>query len=252
MQTYGTIDREKPPGGLIPSESDDLVAKVGAASSLASAGALALFLLLYAINGPWKDMPSYAVQARGWLTISIFVLIFLLTIFFVIAVATIHVITPERWKLLSLIALGFALMYAAICSANCFLQLSFVQQRIAAGADLGALEPWTSASPNSALFATDNLAFFLQGLATVALVPLFGGSRMMNTIKWLFVSNGVFNAIGLVVISALSMETSSGRILYFFMVLGWATVLGASLALLSVVFHRRLLPGFRLPKEIWR
>ncbi|HEU4898288.1 MAG TPA: hypothetical protein VFX88_12100, partial [Actinomycetota bacterium] len=149
----------------------------------------------------------------------------------------------QRWRLLSLTAFGFAVMYAAICSANCVLQFSFVRQQLASG-NLAGLEPWTSASPNSALFVTDNLGFFLQGIATLALAPLFGGSRLMNAIKWLFILNGVSTAAGLVLISVSSLASPSGQALYTVTVLVWGIVLAVALLLLAVAFRRRLLLGF--------
>lgn len=238
-----TAGRDQAAGTDDLQASEDLAATVGMWSSLAAGVVLGLSMVVFVLVGPWKDLGSYAAHAGDWKFIGIWVLFFLLTVSFVPAVAAVHAVTPQRWRLLSLTAFGFAVMYAAICSANCVLQFSFVRQQLASG-NLAGLEPWTSASPNSALFVTDNLGFFLQGIATLALAPLFGGSRLMNAIKWLFILNGVSAAAGLVLISVSSLASPSGQALYTVTVLVWGIVLAVALLLLAVAFRRRLLLGF--------
>jgi hypothetical protein len=105
------------------------------------------------------------------------------------------------------------------------------------------LEPWVAASPNSVMFALDNLGFFLQGLATLFLAPLFGGRRITNAIRWLLVVNGV-GTIGLIVLTGvMSFGSASGQALYRATTVVWAVVLTTALLLVARAFQRRLLPG---------
>ncbi len=223
-------------------ESEELARTLGRWSSLAAALVLAVGTAAFALSARWTDLAAYAAGFDASKLI-VWVLYFLLTLFFVPVVASIHAVTPERLRLLSLTALGFAVMYAAICGATCALQFTFVRHQILGGS-LTGLEPWVSASPNSAMFALDNLAFFLQGIATLFLAPLFGGSRIMNAIRWLFVVNSILT-IGLIVLTGvMSFGSAGGQTLYRASTVVWAALLTTALLLVAAAFQRRLLPGF--------
>jgi hypothetical protein len=125
----------------IRTSPETLTTAVGMWSSAAAAVVLVLAMVLFALVGPWKNMAAYAADADGWIINGIWAMFLLLTIFFVPAVAAVHAATPERWRLLSLTGLGFAVAYAAICSANCVIQLAFVRQRIAVQHPAGEGQP---------------------------------------------------------------------------------------------------------------
>lgn len=223
-------------------DSKELARTLGMWSSLAAAVVLALGTAVFALSERWTGLAAYAAGFNASKLI-VWVLYFLLTLFFVPVVASIHAVTPERLRLLSLTALAFAVMYAAICGATCALQFTFVRHQILGGSSAG-LEPWVSASPNSATFALDNLGFFLQGIATLFLAPLFGGRRLMNAIRWLFVVNGV-GTIGLIVLTGvMSFGSASGQSLYRASTVLWAALLTTALLLVARAFQRRLLPAF--------
>jgi hypothetical protein len=203
-------------------DSEELTRTLGMWSALAAAAALAVGTVVFVLSEQWTDLGAYAAgfnasKLIGW------VLFFLLTLLFVPVVASIHVLTPLRWRAFSLTGLGFAVMYAAICGVSCALQFTFVRHQILAGRLVG-LEPWVAASPNSVMFALDNLGFFLQGLATLFLAPLFGGRRIMP------------------------FGSASGQILYRATTVVWAAVLTTALLLVARAFQRRLLPGFNATK----
>ncbi len=129
-------------------ESEDLARTLGMWSSLAAAVVLAVGTVVFVLSARWTDLAAYAAGFNDSKLI-VWVLFFLLTLFFVVVVASIHAVTPERWRLLSSTGLAFTVMYAAICGITCALQFMFVRHRILGGS-LTGLEPWVSASPNSA------------------------------------------------------------------------------------------------------
>jgi hypothetical protein len=222
-------------------DSEEFTRTLGMWSALAATAVLALGTVVFVLSEQWTELGAYAAgfnasKLIGW------VLFFLLTLLFVPVVASIHVLTPQRWRAFSLTGLGFAVMYAAICGVSCALQFTFVRHQILAGRLVG-LEPWVAASPNSVMFALDNLGFFLQGLATLFLAPLFGGRRIMNTIRWLLVVNGI-GTIGLIVLTGvISFGSAGGQTLYRATTVVWAAVLTSALLLVAAAFQRRLLPG---------
>lgn len=233
-------------GGSAPAEgaqdewaSDAVLRFAGTWSAVASAVALALGAGIYVLDGRWPGMAIYATRFNNAQLI-VWVFFALLALFFVCTVVSIHAATPERRRLFSSAGLGFTLMYATICVSTCVLQFTYVRYRINDG-DLAALEPWTSASTKSATFALDNVAFFLQGIATLCLAPLFGGTRITNAIRWLFVANGV-GCLGLILLASfMGFETAASHALYLATTLVWAALLGAALILVAVAFHRGLL-----------
>jgi hypothetical protein len=223
-------------------ESEELARTLGMWSALGAAVVLAVGTILFVLSEQWTDLAAYAAgfnasKLTGW------VLYFLLTLFFVPVVASIHALTPERLRLLSLTGLGFAVMYAAICAATCALQFTFVRHQILAGR-LAGLEPWVAASPNSVMFALDNLGFFLQGIATLFLAPLFGGRRITNAIRWLLVVNGIGTIVLIALTGVMSFSSASGQTLYRASTVVWAALLTTALLLVARAFQRRLLPGF--------
>ena len=126
----------------------------------------------------------------------------------------------------------------AICGVSCALQFTFVRHHQILAGRLVGLEPWVAASPNSVMFALDKLGFFLQGLATLFLAPLFAGRRLTNTIRRLLVVNGI-DTIGLIVLTGvMSFSSASGETLYRATTVVWAAVL--TTALLLVAEHSRV------------
>lgn len=242
MATLG-IHGAEPAGGSASTPdrwaSDGVLRTVGMWSALATATALVLGTLTYVLQGPWTGMAAYVRDFNsGELIWAVFFA--LIALFFAPTVASIHMATAGPRRLLSVTGLGFSLMYATICVATCVLQFTFVRYRIN-DASPAVLEPWASASPLSATFALDNIGFFLQGIATLCLAPLFGGDRITNSIRWLFIVNAI-ECFGLILLASfMGFGTKDRHALYLGTTVVWAAVLGTALVLVAVAFHRRLL-----------
>ena len=218
---------------------DEVLRSVGTGSALATAVALALGGVTFVLDGLWPGMTAY-VADFGNTDLLVWASVALIALFFVPTVVSIHVATPGRRRLFSLTGLAFTLMYATICVATCVLQFTYVRYRIDDG-NLAVLEPWTSASPRSATFALDNLAFFLQGIATLFLAPLFGGTRITNAIRRLFILNGAGSLVLILLAGFVGFETPGLNALYLATTAVWAAILGTALVLVGVAFQRRLL-----------
>lgn len=218
---------------------DRVVRTVGMWSALATATTFVVAVITYVGEGRWTGMATYVRNfTNGKLIWAVFFALFALL--FVPTVVAIHAATPERRRLFSVTGLGFSLMYATICVATCVLQFTYVRYRIHDG-NLAVLEPWASASPRSATFALDNLAFFLQGVATLCLAPLFGGNRITNSIRWLFIVNAVGCLALILLASFMGFETPGQNTFYLALTVVWAAILGTALVFVAVAFHRRLL-----------
>lgn len=226
---------------------EEVLRTVGMWSALATATALALGALTYVLEGTWTGMATYVREFNNG-ELVVWVFFALIALFFVPTVVSIHMATPERQRIFSLTGLGFSLMYATICIATCVLQFTYVRYRIDDG-NLAVLEPWASASPRSATFALDNLAFFLQGVATLCLAPLFGGNRITNSIRRLFIVNAIGCFVLILLASFMGFDTSGRHALYLGTTVVWAAILGAALVLVGLAFQRRLFPAVSPTRE---
>jgi hypothetical protein len=225
-------------------EYEDLARTFGTLFALAAAAVTALSaLFLLATNTVWTNLATYAAGFND-LELVPYACWFLLAVLFVPVTASIHTLTPEKLRFLSITGLAFAVMYATTAGVAHGLMLTFVRQRILSG-DLTGLEPWIDANPNSAMFkGFDMLAYAFQGLSTLFLAPLFRGGTVMKAIRWLFLANGIIGIAGLVGITFISIGSAAAQAIGVDTTVLWSALLTAALALLAVAFWRRLLMGF--------
>lgn len=217
-----------------------LTRRLGSWSAVVAGAATAASMFTLAATGsePWTDLPTYAARFADFKLLS-FVLWFVLGIAFVPVVASVHAVTREAQRPLSLTALAFAIMYATIVSVNYALQFTFVRQSLYRG-EIEGLEPWVAANPTSAIFAVDILAYMFQGLSTLFLAPLFHGGRLAAAVRWLFVVNGLLGIGGLVAIALISFGSGEAQWVGVVSLLVWGTLLTIALFLLAYGFSRGL------------
>jgi hypothetical protein len=157
-----------------------VAAATGFWGALLSAGCALLFAagavlagLLYP-DRAWQGLEHWAATyAPGAMYLTVLPSLFL-TWAFVMLMASVHVLAPEERKVLSLVGLSLAVLYAAILDANYFLQLTFVRQQVLAG-HAQAVGLLAMEDPQSAFWAIEFLGYGLMCLATLAIAPLFAG-----------------------------------------------------------------------------
>jgi hypothetical protein len=154
---------------------------------------------------------------------------FFLTFAFVVLMASVHVLAREDGKVLSLVGLSLALLYAAILNANYFLQLTFVRHHVldGRGAMVGLLA-MEDMSLSSLFWTLEYLGYGLQCLAALAIAPLFSGWT-----RWFLLLTGAAGVLSLVT-PVLELP------LLAFVIggAGWQVGLPASAILLARHFHR--------------
>jgi len=140
--------------------------------------------------------------------------------------------TPGGRGILGTLGLSFALLFAAVVSINRFVQLTVVRQASPgpASADLARFLPY---STGSVMFALEMLGWgFFIALAALFVAPLFAGSPLRTTLRWLFVAFGVLSLM-----SVIGYVTSTALIMVGF--LAWGPILTALSVLLAVYFARQ-------------
>jgi hypothetical protein len=157
-----------------------LAALVGFRAAIASACFAMLFLVGAAVSGvlysdrDWRGIEHWIATYSVWAMALPVVPSLLLTWAFVVLMASIHVLAPVDKKVLSLVGLSFALLYATTLNVNYFVQLTFVRQNVLAG-NGGAVALLAMENPQSLFWAIEFLGYGLQCLGALIIAPLFGG-----------------------------------------------------------------------------
>jgi len=110
---------------------------------------------------------------------------------FLILIVALHLQSETRLQAWSLIALSFAIVYAAIVALNYGLQVSVVR-RFPAAYSLLTLE----LQPQSAFWALEAVGYTFMSAAALLLAPLLRSSASGRVVGWIFVANAVGDVLG--------------------------------------------------------
>jgi len=148
--------------------------------------------------------------------------------------AVIHASASDERKLLSLIALSFATLFAGLTSINRFTHLAIVRPASAAGVTDG-IQWFTPYGATSIMTGLEFLAWGLfLGLAFVFLAPVFGAGRLERALFWLLLINGI-----LCLVSVLALPTGIDWLTYVGAI-AWGPGFVIVPALLLAFFMRKL------------
>ncbi|MHB1318857.1 MAG: hypothetical protein ACYCYF_09600 [Anaerolineae bacterium] len=137
------------------------------------------------------------------------------------------------WDAPVLASLGVTLitLFAAAVSINRFVQLTVIRQA-GTGPISGDLARFLPYDTGSVMFALEMLGWgFFSSLAALAIAPLFYGSRLNTTIRWLLVSYALFSLLGAIGYATESAISSAAFV-------AWGPILLALSVALAVFFHR--------------
>ncbi len=168
-----------------------------------SVGIVYFLVVVFAVlTGTFTNPPPDWLQTAGGVTS------LLMCPLMVVLMASLHNITPAHRRGLSLISLGFTLLYALAVSINRFTQLGAVRQSLAAGAvdGIGWFMPY---GERSVMLGLEMMGWgWFLGLAMLFAVPLFAGSRTAAWIRGcmlLYAVLGIVSAIGYLLNSPISI-----------------------------------------------
>jgi hypothetical protein len=115
---------------------------------------------------------------------------------FVIMMMCIHHYASDNHKILGQLGLAFALICAGILSVHYYIQLTVVQQGLLNNETSGL---WLLATPNphSFFWTFAALGYGFMGFALLSVAPIFS-KKSEQTIKWLFIANGIVGIVFLV------------------------------------------------------
>lgn len=116
---------------------------------------------------------------------------FLQPMAFVILIACVHDMAAADKKIWARTGLLFAAAFMIASGINYFIQMTVVRQSVIAG-QLEGLGQYIQLNPGSPMFALVILSWGLfQGLASLAIAPIFGNGKLENALRWLLVAYGL-------------------------------------------------------------
>ena len=148
------------------------------------------------VTYPYTAVASYVPHDYIWM----YPAMLLAPMFVVLVVCLYQYAAPGR-KLYGLIALAFALMYAAMISIDYFVQLSVIQPSLLKGETEG-LALFTQYNPHGIFIALEDLAYLMLSGAFFFLGWVFeGNNRLEGTLRWLLRVSGIVTVAAFVVMS---------------------------------------------------
>jgi len=153
---------------------------------------------------------------------------FILTSIFLIVIICIYYTAPDDKKIFGHIGLAFAIIYATMISMNYFIQLTFVRFGVF------NTDVFSITDPQSMMMTIEILGYFFMGLSTLFIAPIFESGRLEQSIRWLFVFNGILG-IGGAIGFALNLDW---RILIGGLII-WTIVMPITTVLISYWFKQR-------------
>jgi len=193
---------------------------------IAVLGAIYIFLLVIDISTEgFVSPPNQTVQLIGG------VVTFLTVPGLLVQFTAIRYATDGENKVLGSLGITFITLFAATVSINRFVQLTVIRQSApgAASQDLARFLPYAT---GSVMFALEMLGWgFFSSLAALSVAPLFYGSRINVSIRWLFVVYALFSFT-----SVIGFATESPIIVAAF--IAWGPILLALAVILAVYFRK--------------
>jgi uncharacterized membrane protein (DUF441 family) len=147
----------------------------------------------------WNGVESFAADYRtGWGTVLLFMQLIALVqpIAFATLAASVCDLAPADKKIWARAGLLFAVAFMAVSGVNYFVQMTVVRQSVLAG-QLEGMAPLIQLNPASPMFALVILSWGLfQGLASLAIAPIFDSGKLENALRWLLVVYGLNGLMG--------------------------------------------------------
>jgi hypothetical protein len=202
----------------------NIIRQLGFWSSVYIAALGVIYLILLMINFSTEGFafpPSQSVQLTGG------VITFLTVPGLLVQFTAIRYENDAEKKILGSLGNVFITLFAATVSINRFVQLTIVQQG-GSSPDLARFLPYAT---GSVMFALEMLGWgFFSSLAALSVAPLFSGSRINLSIRWLFIAYAIFSFMAVI---GFAMELPITALAF----VAWGPILTAVAILLAVYFR---------------
>ncbi len=149
-------------------------------------------------QGPCFEYPYHEIVSRFprdyyWMYPTL-----LLSLLYIMLVATIHQTAAHSKKVFSQIGLSFAIISAAILIPNYFIQISVIQPSMLNNETEG-IALITQFNPQGIFIALEEIGFLLMNISFLALVPVVSGkSRVLRALRLVFLLGFILALLSLI------------------------------------------------------
>jgi hypothetical protein len=178
-----------------------LTYRIGLWAAVLATASLAIFAIAFTVTiiafptaVEWHGLEAYAASYNETLMFFLMFPPFMLAPSFLVLMASLHQITPASKRILSLLALLFTTLYATQISLNYYTQMTAVTANLQSG-DLEGLAIWAFFNPHSLPISLELLGYGLLSVGMIFAAFLFRGVQRGAAIFWLFLINGILNAL---------------------------------------------------------
>jgi len=109
-------------------------------------------------------------------------------------IASLYYKTKHKNHFLCFLALVFTIIYVGQITMNYYIQMSAVHSTMQSG-DINGFTAFAFGNPNSIFWSIEILGYTFLSIAMLILAPIFNGSKIKITIKWIFIINGFLGII---------------------------------------------------------
>jgi len=162
----------------------------------------------------------------------------LLMLLFTGLMVCIHHFARESRRVFSLGGLAFGIIATLILFVNYFVQVSVIQPSLLSG-EIDGIPLLTQYNPHGIFIALEEAGYIMMSLSLFSIAPVFSGSRLQRSLRWLFSVGFFLTVISFIVISSIF---GSHREYYFevaAITINW-TILIIGSFLTGLVFRRNL------------
>lgn len=147
--------------------------------------------------------------------------------------SALHVLASPARRVFSLLALVMTAVFASIIATNYMFQLAVLRANVRAG-HLEGMELFAFNNPDSVAMALELLGYGFLGVATWAIAPLFGRTRLERWVRGLGIANGVVSLLGTALQASVGLRGLVGLVAYA----GWNVLFAALCVLFVIRMHR--------------
>ena len=191
------------------------------------------------LHAEWRGLGSYAASYKPLPFVAWVVPCMLLPLAFLVMIACLYYQTKGSKRIFGLLALAFAVMYAAVLAPNYYIQLTMVQHNLVNG-NLEGLTLWLYAFPYpySIPGALEGIGFGFMCVSFIFAAGVFGKSRLDRWLFWTFLGNGI---CGSVVFTDLIAPLPQTIVMIDLVIEG--LLLAVAPFLMAAFFRRKVVPG---------
>ena len=186
------------------------------------------------ITYPYADIADRFPRDYYWMFPAM-----LLTLAFVVLMASIHAYAAPDRQIFSLIGLSLALLAAGALLVDYFVQVSVIQPSVENG-ETDGIALLTQYNAHGLFIALEEIGYLLMSLALLCLAAVFrGASRAERAIRWTVIAGFVLTVIALVGISMTYGTNREYRLEIFSLSIDWIVLIVLGFPL-TAIFRRGL------------